>query len=232
MSHSQACSPFDLGVSELISRMQCRPVTGEDFDEVCKLRYEAYRREGALPANAPYPYRDRFDDMPNATTYAFTIEGQLVASIRIHVATRECPEHPALQAFPDFSWPLIEAGETLVDPTRFVVDYDASRLYPKIPYTVLRVAFMAGTWFDADKVYATVRTEHQAFYRRYTGHRVACPARPYPSLAKPVSLMVLDHRADRDRLVARHPYFYLSPEEGAALYGGRAIQDHYVPLVA
>lgn len=234
MDQNRPRTPFDVGLGELLARTRCRAVRGAEFEAVCRLRYEAYRREGTLPDNAPVPFCDRYDELPNATTFAFYIDERLVSSIRIHVGNRDNPEIPALQVFADHLDPLIAAGETLIDPTRFVIDFDSSRLYPKIPYLVLRVAHLAGIWSDADRLLATVRKEHEAFYRRFSGHRLLCPARPYPSLKKPVSLMMLDHRAERARLAARHPYFASSYDEKAALFGGIAPAGAllYPPLVA
>jgi hypothetical protein len=66
---------------------------------------------------------------------------------------------------------------------------------------------MAGEYFAADMILATVRTEHQAFYKRTFGHIVVRDARPYPTLIKPLSLMMLDYFAMKDRVHRRYPFF-------------------------
>ena len=46
-----------------------------------------------------------------------------------------------------------------------------------------------------------------ALYRRVFGHKLVCEARHYPLLAKPISLMMLDYFAERDRVNRRQPFF-------------------------
>jgi len=71
----------------------------------------------------------------------------------------------------------------------------------------VRLPFIACEFFGADLLLATVRTEHQAFYRRVFGHELIAQARPYPTLVKPLSLMSLDYLASRDRVQQRYPFF-------------------------
>jgi hypothetical protein len=52
-----------------------------------------------------------------------------------------------------------------------------------------------------------VRAEHQAFYRRTFNHRPICEPRPYPLLAKPISLMTVHYPAVADQVHQRYPFF-------------------------
>lgn len=212
--------PFQQGVLSLLGKVTCRPVLdARDKDKVYRLRYAAYRREGALPPDAPLLFSDRFDREPNAVTFGVYAGDQLCSAMRIHIVDAETPEHPGTHVYPDHLQPLIDRGEVLVDPTRFVVDAAAARLYPKLPYVTVRIAWMASEWFGADKLLATVRTEHQAFYRRLFGHQVLCPARPYPTLTKPLSLMALRFKEERERVLSRYGFFASSWAERQALFG-------------
>lgn len=212
-------SQFDLSVADLVQRTRCRPAHGEEFEDVCRLRYDSYRREGALPEGAPRRFSDRFDEEPNTRTFGLFIDGQLASSIRIHHVSPDWPDHPGLHVFPEFTQPLIDAGQVLIDTTRFVVDAESSRRFPKLAYVAVRLVYLAGAWFGADILLAAVRTEHQAFYRRLSGHRVVCPARPYPTLAKPISLMAMDYAKERFRLERRHRFFASTHEERRAMFG-------------
>ncbi len=185
---------------------------------MCRLRYRAYKREGALPAGAPLRFADRYDDEANTTTYGFYVEGELAASLRLHIASKDAPEHPALRVFPEHVSFWLDAGNVVVDPTRFVVDFEASRRWPRLPYLVVKLAWMAALWHRSTKLLATVRTEHQAFYRRTFGHSVVAPARPYPSLSKPLSLMVVDPMTKRAQVQNRYPYLDSSEAERAELF--------------
>jgi hypothetical protein len=70
-----------------------------------------------------------------------------------------------------------------------------------------RLAWLASEFFSADLLLATVRVEHQGFYRRVFGHRPICEARHYPSLQKPISLMALDYQMSRERVLKKYPFF-------------------------
>lgn len=210
---------FDENVRALWKIVDCRPaVLTSEKERVYRLRYSAYLREGALPPGAPELFKDKFDDVDNGLTFGLYIDGRLSSSIRIHVASFESPECPAMSVFSDYLLPMIEQGFVVLDPTRFVIDADAARRFPKLPYATLRVCWMASDYFQADYVLASVRTEHQSFYRRIFGHHVVCPARPYPSLSKPISLMILDFRRERERILDRYRFFEYANGESHRLF--------------
>jgi hypothetical protein len=123
------------------------------------------------------------------------------------VAHRKWHALPALDVFSDLLSPEIAVGRTIVDPTRFVIDRTASRHYPELCYVTTRLAVLASEYFSANLLLATVRAEHQAFYRRVFGHRLACEPRHYPLLSKPICLMALDYPLACERLLQRQPFF-------------------------
>jgi len=193
-------------VARLLERVDYRlALDDDDKDAIYRLRYDAYLREGAIGPSFSRRFQDKFDDKDNTWTYGFYIDGRLVSSIRIHVATSAYPDMPALLSFPEILGPELDAGKVIIDPTRFVIDWRASRAYPELRYVIVRLPFIACEFFAADLLLATVRTEHQAFYRRVFGHEVTAPARPYPTLVKPLSLMTLDYSANKDRVQQRYP---------------------------
>jgi hypothetical protein len=192
----------------LLERVDYRRAdTHEDREAIFRLRYAAYRREGAIPQSASERFCDALDDTDNAWIFGLYIEGELASSIRMHVASRQSPVLPALNVFSDLLSPEIAAGKTIVDPTRFVIDRNASRRYPELCYVTTRLAWLASEYFNAHLLLATVRAEHQAFYRRVFGHRLVCEPRDYPSLTKPICLMALDYALARERVVQRQPFF-------------------------
>ena len=205
----------------LLERVDCRRAdTVEEKDKIYRLRYAAYVREGAIPPNASERFWDVFDVSDNAWTFGIYIEGQLVSSIRLHVATREQHDLPALTVFSDLLSPVIAAGKPIIDPTRFVVDRAASRRDPELCYVTTRLAWLASEYFGTNLLLATVRAEHRAFYRRVFGHRLICEPRQYPSLIKPICLMALDYPRARERVVQRYPFFRSTVTERGALFGG------------
>ena len=216
---------FIESVREFLADVECRLAESDDEREaIFRLRYAAYLREGAIsPSDAPR-FTDKYDDGPNAMTFGLYVDGSLASSIRLHIATREVPELPGLRVFADHLEPRLAAGQTIIDPTRFVVDLTSARLYPKLPYATVRVAWLASEHFGADLLLASVRVEHQAFYKRLFGHKVACPARPYPTLAKPISLMELDFPQERERVLRRYSFFESTELEREALFDTQSLR--------
>lgn len=201
-----------------------RAETPEDREAIYRLRYAAYLREGAIPPNTAQTFCDSLDESDNVWIFGVHIDGRLASSIRLHVATRARPTLPALNVFADMLGPEIEGGRTIIDPTRFVADRELSRRHPELCYVTTRLAWMASEHFSANLLLATVRTEHQAFYARVFGHRPLCPARHYPSLTKPISLMALDYPTRKNVVNQRHPFFRSTYFERRMLFARGAEQ--------
>lgn len=190
----------------------------EELDAIYELRYRAYLREGAIKPNPTRRFLDDDDAMPNAWIFGVYIEENLASSIRIHVSTPEHPGTPGAHVFPDILGPLIDAGKIYIDPTRFVADFASARQYPELHYVTTRLVVVASEHFHADYVLATVRAEHQAFYKRVFGGRVVCPPRPYPALDKPISMMMSPRSEVIDHVNRRYPFFRSTSAERAALF--------------
>jgi hypothetical protein len=182
-------------------------ITDEEREAIYSLRYNCYLWEKAILPNFGRRLSDKFDDLDNSWIYGVFVEGKLASSIRITVASAAHAQSPALETFPDVIGGKITGDKVLVDPTRFVIDREMSRRFPDLRYATTRIAVMAAEYFGADYLLASVRTEHQPFYRRTFGHEVLCEARDYPTLIKPLSLMSADFPRMRDAIIARYPFF-------------------------
>jgi hypothetical protein len=204
---------------KLLKRIDYRRIeTAEERDAVYKLRYHAYMREGAIQPDPSETFSDPLDASANVWIFGVYLDGRLASSIRLHIATPACGELPALKVFADILGPEIAAGRTIIDPTRFVADREVSRRYPELCYVTTRLAWLASEYFQPDLLLATVRIEHQAFYRRTFGHQPICPPRQYPSLTKPISLMALDYAASRVAVPQRYPFFHSTHFERRMLF--------------
>jgi hypothetical protein len=195
-------------VERLLERVDYRRAdTAEERAAIYRLRYQAYRREGAIAPNLSEQFSDPVDERDNVWLFGVYIDGTLASSIRMSIALPGSTYIPALDVFSDVLLGDIMAGRRVVDPTRFVTDREQSRCYPELPYVTIRLPWAAMEFFGARSLLATVRAEHQAFYARLLGHRAVCPPRPYPNLQKPISLMTLDYADARERVHHRHPFF-------------------------
>jgi N-acyl-L-homoserine lactone synthetase len=195
-------------VDRLLQRVDYRRADStEERLAIFRLRYAAYMREGAIAPRLSEEFSDPFDDNENAWIFGVYVDGKLASSIRLNITLPDSIAFPTLDVFPDILRGDVLAGKCFVDPTRFVADRAASRLYPELPYVTVRLPWMASEYFKADVLLAAVRSEHQAFYKRLLGHQAVCAPRPYPSLQKPISLMTLDYGAARERVQRRYPFF-------------------------
>ena len=194
-------------------------LTARDREDIYRLRYSAYTREGTIAKDAPEIFDDVYDDLPNAKLVGIYIEGQLVASFRIHWVNANFRVYPAMKVFSDFYDPVIDAGMTIIDPSRFVLDAQYSRKYPLLAYLACRIPFMACEHYEADVNFACIRVEHRAFYTRFFEMRQVAPGRVYPSITKLNCLMAADFSFYRDICRERYPFLLSTEEERGRIFG-------------
>jgi hypothetical protein len=210
---------FTERLADLVSRIEFRRADSpEDREAIFRLRYQAYLREGAISPNDSGRFADADDEADNAYIFGLYLDGELASSLRLHIGSKEHPDFPSLHVFPDILQPRLDAGRVILDITRFVADERLSRLHRGLPYASVRPTLLAAEYFHVDDMLAAVRVEHQAFYHRAFHHQVLCAARPYPQLAKPISLMSLDFPNAREWLYRRYPFFRSTVREQRMMF--------------
>jgi hypothetical protein len=208
---------------DLLDRVQYRRASLDDlFDPVYRLRYEAYRREDFIPANSERIAGDKFDQSPNAMCFGVYIDDQLVSSIRLHHVTPTERSSPSRLIYQDVLDPLLDAGKSYIDPSRFTADREATLAYPALPFLTLRIASMASVHFGVDYCLSSVRPEHVAFYKRVFMSRQIGGIRYYPGLHFPVVCYAADVPIIRDRVHRRYPFLMATDEEHRALFDSPA----------
>ncbi|HSI41115.1 MAG TPA: hypothetical protein VLA00_11270 [Xanthobacteraceae bacterium] len=221
---------FSDRLADFLDRIECRRIDdAQELERVFRLRYDAYVREGAIPIGFSRRFADAYDEAPNVSILGVYIDGALASSIRVHVASPDCPDAPGMGVFQDILQPELARGRTITDPTRFVADQALARRHPELPYATTRLAFLAAEYFSADIALATVRAEHQAFYRRTFGFAPLCPPRHYPSLTKPISLMAIERPSFSTGVMLRYPFLRSTAQERALLFGAAVAP---VPTIA
>lgn len=142
-----------------------------------------------------------------------------MGSVRVHIVSyMHGTQSPAVEVFPELLTSAIGQGKVILDPNRLVIDPEASRLWPDLIYAALRVPFIAAGHFAADLVTATVRSDHQAFYRRKLGFRTVADTRPYPGLLKPLCLMTARFDVDGSAILDAFPFLDARLTEAAAMF--------------
>ena len=179
--------------------------TPDEKEEIYRLRYRAYLREGAVKESPAQRVTDQYDDLPNSWTFGIYVENELYSSVRISVLTSEWRESCSAEAFGEILHPRLDRGQVIIDPTRFVADPDKAKQFTELPYVTLRLAYLACEYFNAEIGLAIVRAEHQAFYRRVFMHETIAEPRFFPGLLKPVGLMAANFPAMREKVFQRYP---------------------------
>ncbi len=177
-----------------------------DLEALYRLRYRSYRGNGSIPENETGRMADAFDESANCLHVAVEMEGEMLASVRLHLVSKLSHCAPTLEVFPEI---MAEAAPdlTVLDPTRFVIDPEARKRQVPLHFLALRIPFLAAMFYDIDLALAPVRAEHTAFYRRYLGYSLALEPRSYPGLKKPIQLLTANFREERDRVLERVPVF-------------------------
>ncbi len=205
--------------SDLLDQVDYRLAqTPEEKEEIYNLRYRAYLREGAIRPSADQRVIDQFDDAPNAWTFGVYFQGELYSSIRVSVLTSEWRRSISVELFGDVLHPRLDKGLVFIDSTRFVADPEKARNFPELPYVTVRLGSIAGVHFNADYGLASVRPEHQAFYRRVFLQETWCEPRLYPGLVKPVGLMAAHYPTVREKVLARYPFLRSTAFERRMLF--------------
>tara|TARA_R100000687_G_scaffold82887_1_gene83703 strand:- start:1315 stop:2004 length:690 start_codon:yes stop_codon:yes gene_type:complete len=178
----------------------------QDLERIYRLRYRCYRAEGSIAENDLGLMTDPFDETANCLHVAVEMKGEILAAVRLHLISRLSYDSPTLEVFPEVL-DRVRRGQTVLDPTRFVIDPSARRKRVPLHFLTLRIPFLAAMFYDIDLALAPVREEHTAFYRRYLGYDVEMKPRSYPSLQKPVQLLTANFREQRDAVLERAPVF-------------------------
>lgn len=221
LSGEPPASQFSTTLIDILDRVEYRRISASEVnDPIYQLRYEAYRREEFIPINSSHSVFDEFDALPNCYCYGIYIDGRLASSVRFHALTPDFRRSPNYSIFPDVLDPLLDKGNTLLDPGRFTADYEASLTFPALPFLTLRVATVAVQYFNADFVLNAVRPEHGAFYRRVFKSVQLAEARHYKGLSFPIVLYGCEIAAMYTDLLRRYPFFRSTAEERQALFAG------------
>jgi hypothetical protein len=227
-----AASSFAQNVDHLLEKLDYRTIeTAADLDAVQRLRYAAYLKEAAISANDSGRLVDRFDALDNAVNIGVFHEENLVAAMRVHFLSHPDDISPSMAAFGDILRPHLEAGKRLVDPNRFVVDYATARKFPHLAYVTMRLSVVASAYYSAHLAIASIRVEHQAFYKRAFFATAAAAPRVYPGLTKKLCLMLVDYEKDQGHIVDRGRFYASTLVEQERLFG-KIKRDQARPVAA
>jgi hypothetical protein len=206
-----------------------RVETDRQKEVIYRLRYDAYRRENTILARDDLRFNDHYDRDPNTAVFGVNIDGSLAGTIRLHVVSQRHPMGPAMDTYGDVLRPLVQSGESFIDPSRFVTNPVARPGAKLLPFAVTRLACMAAEFHEADWMLASVRIEHAAFYRRFCSLKPMTEPRAYPGLTKPLMLLGERNSDIRGSVFTKYPVFSSTLGERLALFGNAGNDQGHAP---
>jgi hypothetical protein len=231
-SHERIAAPASHS-TDLLEEVDYRLAEAqEEKDDIYRLRYRAYLREGAIHPSESERVTDRYDDLPNNFTFGVYLRGELCSSIRISVLSSEWRGSPSSEMFSDLIHPELDRGKIIIDPTRFVADPEKAKRFPELPYVTVRLGYVASVHFNADIGLANVRPEHRAFYKKVFLQEPWGEPRLYPGLLKPVGLMAANYPAIREKVFQRFPYMRSTAFERRMLFTRDQDATHKYSMVS
>lgn len=199
---------FSRSVLSLLERTEYRRcVSGDDIEDIFRLRYKAYRANGMVAHDSSAMIHDSLDDEPNCYNFGVYVDQHLVSTLRLHHLTGDRRNSPSTKAFGDIVHPMIDAGRTYIDPSRFAADPDWTRDFPQLPYITLRLAIMGSMHFDVDDCLITIREDHASFYRRIFSAEVLSDKRSYPGVYNKVQLFHSSLAVNLQNILERFSFF-------------------------
>jgi hypothetical protein len=221
---------FARHVLEVMERTEYRLCeTGEDLEEIYRLRYNSYLAVGMIEAHASRMIVDGYDDMPNAYNYGVYYDGYLVSTIRLQHVTSKFPRSPSMTVFGDILEPRLAAGESFIDPGRLAADLDWSATLRVLPYITSRLAMLASHHFNVSACLQAIKAEHAAFYRRVHAAEPLVQGRDYPGLTCAVDLWQSPCPLMWEQGMARFAFFRSTPTEERLLFT-RSSDSYRAPL--
>lgn len=194
-----------------------RIVSPEDFEAVGILRQRAIDAFDIYERKFGESVIEDMDFDPLAAVFGVYFRGELAATIRIKRVTADNRRSGAMDVFDKFMNPLLDQGMEFIDPCRFAIDRDISRVVTGLPIITSRLAIIATLHYMADYCLFACKLEHTGFYRRV--FRATMLAGPYEPPGMRVNAVLLGNgTSGRDDLFERYPIFKFKDTEARLLF--------------
>jgi hypothetical protein len=210
-------------IFEVMEHIEYRQVvTPEDFENISQLRSRAFDSHTIYSRKLNGDAVDDSDRWPGVRVFGMYYDGELVSTLRIAHVTPENQDCQAVRIFPEVLKPLLDQGQTFIDPSRFAVDEELSREVPGLALLTLRIAFMATAHFKVNACLGLVTVDHVPFYRRVFRSTVIAGPKQCKGFAVPLVLFASPLR--EGEICQRYPLFYSTEMERKMLFETPAMQ--------
>jgi hypothetical protein len=168
MNRNRSVAPFDCAVA----------ISPEDRTQVYRLRYECYRRSGAIEPRADGQFSDPYDLAPNTFSVLARSTEDVLATVRISVIRPDCGwiDSPVKHVYGEDPQFQAISGESFVEASRLCFGRQARRdaFIRLLGYMAALAEFYEVRW-----LIACPRVEHAKVYQRMFGFRPLAAPRKY-----------------------------------------------------
>lgn len=204
-------------IFEVMEHIEYRKIiTPEDFESISQLRSRAFDAHTIYSHKLKGNATDDSDRWPGVQVFGMYYDGELVSTMRIAHVTPQNRDCQAVRIFPEVLEPLLDQGQTFIDPSRFAVDEEMSRDVPGLALLTLRIAFMATKHFGVNACLGLVTEDHVPFYRRVFRSTVIAGPKLCEGFAVPLVLFASPLR--EQEICTRYPLFYSTAKEREMLF--------------
>ncbi|MCA1405969.1 hypothetical protein I6F26_20190 [Ensifer sp. IC3342] len=214
---------FSEKLMQLLDRVEYRRVeTGEDMEDIARLRFKAYKAVNLMELTGS-TLIDDLDFDSHAYVFGIYLDENLVSTVRVHHVT---PDHRASTSGIIFGPEIdtfLDAGMVLIDPGRLAVDPEViGDEMRALPYLTLRPVAMACEYFSADRCLTACRPRHTAFYKRIFASETVVACRENLGVYNADgALLVARVRGQRPSILDRYPIFDSEPFERRMMFADR-----------
>ncbi|NKB53693.1 MAG: hypothetical protein GKR97_15995 [Rhizobiaceae bacterium] len=195
-----------------------RMVDFEDREAIYHLRRKAHSKKNAnIEEWAAEAVDDPHED--NSATIGLFIDGRLVGSVKVTVATQAYPNCQSRGFAPDLVDALLDKGGVYIDPGRLVADPAATREFSELPYLLIKIPMLACQYFEAHSCFSLVAANHAPFYRRVFRSKMISGPIWYEPLQADVLLMCGSVDDVRASILKRFPFWKANYLEMRQMFG-------------
>jgi hypothetical protein len=193
-----------------------RAVSEEDMQLIAEVRRTAYE-DAEIYVNGSVAYVDEFDFDPRVFVFGVYWRERLVATLRIHILSRDNLQSHSQYYFSSLLDPLIAQGATFMDPSRFAVLPDLDREIPGLATIVLRLGLAGVRHFNCDFGLAMIKEGHGGFYRRVFNYTQMTPLQTFTGIKRKYALYSTS-RSHIDTVCFNYPVLDGLPVEASLLF--------------
>jgi hypothetical protein len=198
-------------VAELLERVELSRVgNAVSLEQIASFRYRCYRHSDMVEWRRDQKLIDDGEETPNSFIFVMRMGKVLIGTFRIHYVESAKDFSQARDEFPDVIGPLLEKGETYLEPTRLAIEPAIRAEYPQMKLVFMAAfAALAGI-LKPRHVFFVVRREHVPFYTRGFGFQQIKEERPYHGIKQPLALMGGDYLVGIEAAMKALPYLQIA----------------------